>query len=1160
MRFKRNFVTIAYSAVFILLMLISVFYIVSMSYDTFDVSGMGILYAVLMAIGVGLILIACFFLHEKGTLKGIQATKAPLVVIEVILVVGAVGLGFYLNQSNGIENGIWIGFYLACVYGVCRVLGGRLCGIFGLGISLALTYFAFDTGWAVFDKEEMLDILCILVPFFTFLIIMKYMIPLFGKESFIVVCALVVQSAIFGAAIAMNPLAIVLLVGCVLSLIFAKLRTADTIVTKGPFMAVFLLVLSAGAAFGVSLLLEKDFMDIITINLDQGFRDALNSGELLKYSLDKFRDMLSLVMYHAFDYGIFSSILLLFAAFAGFFAIKRKLSEIGPLILTMLVALVGYVMVGVFGGHGYYMTYLIGVFAAYGMYNALLPEFLHLESDEDAYDFDEVNDAGSNRSEVKEKVAVENHESSASDSSDVSQAAQTVNGAGDRGRGSNSINQVTAGESDEAHFQEWHVSAEFVREDELRKERQEERERSYRVAKEQAEAKAAGKSEEDIAAIATAAEDEVKAAAPGRVVYTGEDSHPTETTVQASVPPINANSGGQDLVLDFSDVIQEDNSDGVATAPVATPPASVQSGIDYGPDMSQIPNKNPSDKEDDQEIHSSFQSDSDTIVLSGYQNEKKMHGAADLLNAINEAQIPTVEIPDVPSVNPAVSEPVSEPASEDGTDISFYDDDVKEAADADIKLAEAAANFSVNDANNMIQPGEDEQLDNLLDRLDMSDSIKRMNESAREDMADVIEQADDPAEEEVVLVNEDYNFGSDDGEYGEVPTVSDLEDRWRAEQELQKVPEEEVPDVVSADEVSVDDVMSGFDFTSNDAPEETAFDEIGSSVPDSMDDMVSSDLAEDDTNVLMMDAVEEPSDDRITMDLSDEQADDMVSSFRPEEPVDESEFMTMPEEVAPAVDVQTEEFTPVTDMQQTEEFTPVTDMQQTEEFTPVTDMQQIEEFTSVTDMQPEEVMPATEAPKDDRSEFVSFMDMAGRNSGITQPEEITPTAEQVSDSLRITPFEPERIEMPETEAVKPEPEMQLESEPQFTHEPNAVKPELEMQLESEPQFTHEPDDVKPEPEPVVNHTEQSPVYSFTSKDVNIDIREDEGQLGIPKPGDESMSSYVDRYAAASSRNGRPMAADLDNYEKKKTDRPIHTEEVVSHSGNGSRSYHKIILK
>ncbi|MEE3467277.1 MAG: hypothetical protein VZQ83_02440 [Eubacterium sp.] len=1172
MRFKRNPVTIAYSAVFILLMLIGVFYIVSMSYDSFDVSGLGVIYAVLMGIGVVLIFIASYFLHEKRALKGIQAEKAPLIIIEGLLVVAAVVFGFYYNMKADVENGIWIGVYLAVIYGICRILGGRICGVIGLGISLALTCFAFDTGWAVLAKSELIDVLCILVPFFTFLIVFKYLIPQFGKESFIVVCSLIVQSAIFGAAIALNPLAAVLCLGCVLALLFANLRTVDTVVTKGPLMAVILLVLSAGCAFGVSILLDKDFFSLFSIKLDADFQAASSGGSVIKYSLDKFHDLLGDVLYHVFDYGIFSTVILLFAAVAGFFAIRRKLSEIGPLILTMIVALFGYVMVGRTGSHGFYLTYMIGIFAAYGMYNALLPEFLYFDKDEDNYDFDEAPSSAipaANHTEVKEKVADENRESSSSDSSDVSEAAQTVNSSREAGN-AGSPGQVTSTASEDAHFQEWHVSAEYVREDELRKERQEERERSYRVAKEQAEAKAAGKSEEDIAAIAIAAEDEVKASAPGRVVFTGDESGPSHDTVLDSVQQ-SAAAGQDDLVLDFSDVVQE-NTDGVASTPVSTPPASIQSGIDYGPDMSQIPTKSLSDEEEAQELRSNYKSDTDTIVLSGYQNEKKMHGAADLLNAINEAQIPTVEIPDVPSVTPTVSEPASVPASEDGTDLSFFDStDANEAADADMKLAEVAANFTVEESANTIQPGEDEQLDNLLDRLDMSDSIKRMSASAREDMADVIEQADDQTEDEVVLVNEDYNFGSEDGEYGEVPTVSDLEDRWRAEQAMQQVPEEEVPDVVSAEETDdaqgitfadtmtevpaaepvpvvpptpepspIDDVTSGFDFTGGfDVASEPAaetpldemaetplaempvdtrpMDEIGSSVPDSMDDMISAELSEEPTdNMLMMDTSEEDADDMISMDMTEDSADDMVSSFRPDTPEDEMDFMDMPTEPA---------------AEPAEAFTPVESVAEpAEAFTPV-------------------------EPVAESTEFVSFRDMATQGSGTT-PEEIAPAAEP---EVKITPFEPERIEAPKYTA---EPEFQpteVRPEPEF--QSTEVRPEPEMRIQSEPEFQPAPEPVPaPAPEPVINNTEQSPVYSFTSKDVNIDIREDEGQLGIPKPGQEPMSHYVDRYAAAVSRSGKPLAAELDDYEKKIKDRPIHTEEVVNHSGNGSRSYHKIILK
>lgn len=104
------------------------------------------------------------------------------------------------------------------------------------------------------------------------------------------------------------------------------------------------------------------------------------------------------------------------------------------------------------------------------------------------------------------------------------------------------------------------------------------------------------------------------------------------------------------------------------------------------------------------------------------------------------------------------------------------------------------------------KPEEDEtQLNDLLDRLDLSEPIKRMNESAQEDIADVIEREEEQVELSEALPlkpsksalpkykkpNFDFELEPvsiplDDqystiSEYDEVPTVHDLENQWKTD-------------------------------------------------------------------------------------------------------------------------------------------------------------------------------------------------------------------------------------------------------------------------------------------------------------------------------------------------------------------------------------------
>lgn len=101
------------------------------------------------------------------------------------------------------------------------------------------------------------------------------------------------------------------------------------------------------------------------------------------------------------------------------------------------------------------------------------------------------------------------------------------------------------------------------------------------------------------------------------------------------------------------------------------------------------------------------------------------------------------------------------------------------------------------------EENEETQLHDLLDRLDMSEPIQRMNESAQEDIADVIEREEEQVELSEALPlkpskstlpkykkpNFDFELEpvsiplddqySNISEYDEVPTVHDLENQWK---------------------------------------------------------------------------------------------------------------------------------------------------------------------------------------------------------------------------------------------------------------------------------------------------------------------------------------------------------------------------------------------
>ena len=133
---------------------------------------------------------------------------------------------------------------------------------------------------------------------------------------------------------------------------------------------------------------------------------------------------------------------------------------------------------------------------------------------------------------------------------------------------------------------------------------------------------------------------------------------------------------------------------------------------------------------------------------------------------------------------------------------------------------------------------EEEQLSNLLNRLDMAEPIKRMNESAQEDMADVIERDEEKVELSEALPlkpskstlpkyqKPKFDFDiqpvsiplddqySNISEYDEVPTIHDLENQWK----------DDSKPIIETVATSMDEAPQTFNtFEASDTPEAVDF-------------------------------------------------------------------------------------------------------------------------------------------------------------------------------------------------------------------------------------------------------------------------------------------------------------------------------------------------
>lgn len=359
---KRNLFTILYSIFFLLLMgagfAIQIGLLLSNEAESY-------LNVCILVLGLIIFLLASFFIKEKGIMQAVESGDLLYVILEIVLVAASAAGIVYLN----FDRSAWplILLMLLLTYATARFLGGRLCGIFGL--LLSLFYLVGTNGYTVVD-QEFFDCFCFLVPFMLFLLIVHVLTPKFGGNGFLIISSYFILSVLFTFAIVVNPVVFILLLGCVFALIFGRARQGG-ISSSGPVLA--------GVLFGSTLLflLAAWFFlgDLLTLP-EWSVDGTLFSGDSLSsvtYIQDKYAASMSR-LYEPFASGIFPSVLLFMSAAAGYYAIRKKASGVGPLCLSLVFLAGIYFLFGEYKSSFYYMIYFLPVFAAYGMTNALLPE------------------------------------------------------------------------------------------------------------------------------------------------------------------------------------------------------------------------------------------------------------------------------------------------------------------------------------------------------------------------------------------------------------------------------------------------------------------------------------------------------------------------------------------------------------------------------------------------------------------------------------------------------------------------------------------------------------------------------------------------------------------------------------------------------------------
>ncbi len=748
---KRNVLTIIYSFVFMILLGIGfvevMFLAISSSSDRNVI-------ACIIIIGIIIYLITAFLLKEKNKVQLIQVEKPMFQIVEACFVLSLLAFTFVLNQEAGFQDNLLVILLLGLLYGCARLLGGRLCGIMAAGTGFFLFFYLSSAGYEI---RHAMDVICFLFPYFAFLLITKKVTHLYIQQPFLIIVSYLMLAVLFALASVLNPLVLLLMAGCVLSLLFGKTFKSEGILTSGPFCSFILLACVFVILTGVWFLMP-DLSIHIPFEVDIKIQQmGASYGEIAAYLLKKYLRT-SDFLYLTSKTDVFPSLLFFFAGLAGFYAIRKKSSSIGPLCFAY-VGMLFYHMLFLGSADEFdYMFLILPVFSSYGIYNTLLQE-TPVPAAAEQEKTDPVPD------ETEEPSTVETGESVLPE---LLPAVKPVSG-----QETEPVSVPAAVQPEDADVLEKEKKAKAKKEKREKKKKTVQKTDSENLVPEAVMPEITNPAASDIPEW-TASERFLKEAAdqPERQEYNERQQY---------VEPLESEQ----------------------------PQIESKQEIEMDEELAQDPY-------DQEEEHS------EAPLLSELESDTGLEPMPEesdpqTLEAFIPETLNTDEIDD--SFRLVPEEP----------ELSTEEEPALLSADhlnSDLNMADASNTLEgFSDVDN----DADAQLNTLLNRLDISDNIRRMNESAREDIADIIERDDSenelheakPAEELDFephqplpkYVKPEFDFEIEPvsqplqdiegsiSEYDKVPTINDLERKWRDVNEG-PVPRQEMPADLPEDETS----------------------------------------------------------------------------------------------------------------------------------------------------------------------------------------------------------------------------------------------------------------------------------------------------------------------------------------------------------------------
>ena len=365
MIFKRNVWTVFYSVLYLIVFGLGFYEIFQLAVNA---SSIPVIYVGLFVVGIVSYLVFAYWIRRKRWLDFLQENRLILWIIELCLLVICTGAVYYFNSGQETIRGLLALVMLTLIYGCARLLAGR---IGGMGALVMGFFFVISLTQYSFDRQQYLDVICFLVPYFCFLFVTKVVCRIFYKNNFKLLFSYGVLAVVFAVFISLNVMVSALLLGCMCSLLFGTAIKKDGSIMNDGKIAVLFVLLFTAIVLIVIKVFEPALCTVPGTAPDSQYDEIWNMEGLTDYLISKYTRAVRFV-YRPFQTTQFPLVMVFLGWLSGFRCIRKKYSSIGPFCLTYLFLLVYYMIFNEIGTHFYYMTYFLPIFAAYGLNSTLV--------------------------------------------------------------------------------------------------------------------------------------------------------------------------------------------------------------------------------------------------------------------------------------------------------------------------------------------------------------------------------------------------------------------------------------------------------------------------------------------------------------------------------------------------------------------------------------------------------------------------------------------------------------------------------------------------------------------------------------------------------------------------------------------------------------------